>query len=130
MKPASARARTILLVDDQARRRNLRAIVLTTHGYDVQCVTNLVDAQRQYRQQAPDLVLLGLTGNVRSAYRPDLFWSSQPGQRFGFLLNEGQNLCPVLFNGRTVLSSEGPDDFVARVAMLFGRSAPIHAISS
>lgn len=129
MKPASAKARTILLVDDRSGRRNLRAIVLTTHGYDVQCVANLVDAQRQYRRFAPDLVLLGLSGNARSAYRPDPFWCSQPGQRFGFLLNEGQNLCAVLFNGKTVLASEGPDDLVARVAMLLGRAAPIRSIS-
>jgi DNA-binding NarL/FixJ family response regulator len=127
MKRSSNVTPTILLVDDNTRRRNVRAIVLTTHGYDVQCASDLADAQQQYRRQSPDLVLMGLSGNARSAYRLDPFWSAQPSQRFGFLLNEGQNLCAVMFNGRTVMSSEGPDDLVARVAMLLERAAPLRA---
>ena len=125
MKSSPGTLPTILLVDDDTRRRNVRAIVLTTHGYDVQCVTNLVEAQRQCRRESPDLVLMGLSGNARSAYRLDPFWSAYPSQRFGFLLNEGQTLCPVMFNGRMVISSEGPDDLVERVAMLLRRDAPL-----
>jgi DNA-binding NarL/FixJ family response regulator len=129
MKRLSSVTPTILLVDDITGRRNVRAVVLSTHGYDVQCAADLADAQQQYRRQSPDLVLMGLSGNARSAYRLDPFWSAQPSQRFGFLLNEGQNLCAVMFNGRTVMSSEGPDDLVARVAMLFRRAAPARAVS-
>jgi hypothetical protein len=130
VKISPRRLPTILLVDDDTRRRNARATVLTTHGYDVRCVANLAAAQRQCRRESPDLVLMGLSGNARNAYRLDPFWSAYPSQRFGFLLNEGQNLCPVTFNGRALISSESPDDMVARVAMLLRRDASLSAAAS
>ena len=62
-----ASARTILLVDDSPKEEHIRAIMLSTNGYDVNSVSNIDDAYRFSQMKHPDLVLLALrrtaTGN-------------------------------------------------------------------
>ena len=109
----------ILLLDDDAVRRNTRAVMLMTHGYDVHCASTLKQAQAICRETCPRLVLVG-SAYERQAHRWLQQLAIRSQQRVGFLLNEGENLCAVLFNGRTILASEGPDDMVGRVEMLLG----------
>lgn len=57
----SASGRTILLVDDSLKEKHLRAIMLNTHGYDVEAVSDIDDAYRFSQAKHPDLVLLALS---------------------------------------------------------------------
>ena len=117
MKHIATNGSTIVLLDDDAARRNIRAMVLMTHGYDVQCAATVVEAQTICRETRPSVVLVGTGNDCRShSWLRQLAVSSRP--RVGFLLNEGEHLCAVLFNGKTILAREGPDDIVARVAGL------------
>ena len=107
----------VLLLDDDAARRSARAMVLMTHGYDVQCAATIVEAQTICREARPSVVLIGTGYDRRShSWLRQLAMYSRP--RVGFLLNEGENLCAVLFNGKTIMAREGPDDMVGRVEML------------
>lgn len=109
----------ILLYDGDSVRRNTRAMMLMTHGYDVHCASTLAEAQVVCHETAPSLVLIG-GGYERQSHRWLQQLAIRPRQRVGFLLNEGENLCAVLFEGKTILASEGPDDMVGRVEMLLG----------
>ena len=109
----------VLLLDDNATRRAARAMVLMTHGYDVQCASTIMAAQAVCRETQPSIVLIG-TGYDRRSYSWLQQLAAHPWPRVGFLLNEGENLCAVLFNGKTILAGEGPDDMVGRVEMLLG----------
>lgn len=109
----------ILLLDGDTSRRNIRAMMLMTHGYDVHCASTLKEALVICRRNSPQLVLIG-DGPDRQSHRWLQELATRPQQRVGFLLDEGENLCAVLFNGRTIMASEGPDDMVGRVEMLLG----------
>ena len=110
----------ILLVDDNARLRNTRAVMLSTHGYEVESVSDTTEACLRWHVNRPHLVLLALS---KTADR-DFIWcqgmrDSVPAQRIGFLLAESQYLCPVFLDGGVILRGEGPEDFLSRVqAML------------
>lgn len=112
---------SILLIDDNACRRTERALVLATHGYEVECAESYDDAVRQCRVNKPDLLLIGVTHAAESPSPQGHGFICGEQQALGFLLNEGQHLCAVEFNGKLLLAREGPDDFVARVAMLLDR---------
>ena len=58
--PAIARARRILLAEDEKDVAELIRYTLTKEGYDVTLVTNGAEALRQTREIRPDLVLLDL----------------------------------------------------------------------
>lgn len=115
----------ILLVDDNSQLRNTRAVMLSTHGYEVEAVPDTMEACLRWHLKRPHLVLLALS---KTADR-DFIWcqglrDSVPAQRVGFLLAESQYLCPVFLEGRLILQGEGPGDFLGRVqAMLSGVGA-------
>lgn len=116
----------ILLVDDNSQLRNTRAVMLSTHGYEVESVSDTMEACLRWHANRPDLVLLALS---KTADR-DFIWcqgmrDSVPLQRVGFLLAESQYLCPVFLDGGVILKGEGPEDFLGRVqAMLSGVAVP------
>jgi hypothetical protein len=112
---------TILLVDDNSARRSARAMVLFTHGYDVECAASLAAAQPIFEADKPDLLLIGVSERIRPRSALQKFGVSHPQQRVGFLLNEGQELCPVWFDGELLMPAEGSDDVVSRVTALLDR---------
>lgn len=116
------KAKRILLVDDDASRRNIRAVILFTHGYDVHCVPT-ISAAITWAGSEPDLLLIGGV-DVRSDWRwLERIGKQRPKQRVGFLLNEGETLCAVQFEGELLLAEEGPGDLVSRVEMLLQRGS-------
>ena len=126
-KNESGRMR-ILLVDDNSQLRETRALMLSTHGYEVEAVRDTMEACPRWRVCRPHLVLLALseTADRTFSFCPDIR-DSLPTQRVGFLLARSQYLCPVLLEGGVILQGEGPEDFLARVqAILSGvGAAPI-----
>ena len=55
----------ILMVDADRDASNTRAIMLSTYGHDVECVSTVADARSHCRLRHPDLVLVGLNAKVR-----------------------------------------------------------------
>ena len=110
----------ILLVDDNQQLRDTRAVMLSTHGYEVESARDTTEACLRWHANRPHLVLLALS----QAADRDFIWcqglrDSVPAQRVGFLLAESQYLCPVFLEGGVFLRGEGPEDFLSRVqAML------------
>ena len=109
----------ILLVGDTSRRRSSHAIMLSSHGYEVESITCTMEAGRTWRASRPDLVLLALTHAADCTFA---LWrsirESDPEQRMGFLVSDAQYLCPVFFDGRQILHGEGPENIVERVREL------------
>jgi CheY-like chemotaxis protein len=118
-----SRAKKILLLDDDALRRSTRAVILLTHGYDVESVATMSDALRVCGADEPDLLLIGVTQRMTPRSWLDRIGKSHPRQRVGFLLNEGEKLCSVQFEGELLMAEEGPADLVSRVAMLLNRES-------
>jgi CheY-like chemotaxis protein len=116
----SANGRTILLVDDSLKEKHLRAIMLSTHGYNVESVSNIDDAYRFSQAKRPDLVLLALSKDVDGE---STLWErirrSNPRQRIAFLINNSLYLSPV-FRMSDLVRKPGQDDFVERIGALFG----------
>ena len=106
----------ILLVDDNSQMRNTRAVMLASHGYEVESVSDTTEACVRWHAKRPDLVLLALSDTADRAF----IWcqgirDSVPAQRIGFLLAQSQYLCPVFLDGGVLLKGEGPEDFLGRV---------------
>ena len=110
---------SILLVDDDSRMRNLRAVVLSTHGYDVDSASNAVEAQSAWGATRPDLVLVAF-----SRYRAgtleflERIKRLRPQQRIAFVNSESLHLSPLFYNGELIRKAEGPEDFIEQVESL------------
>lgn len=112
----------ILLVDDNQQLRDTRAVMLSTHGYEVESVRDTTEACLRWHANRPDLVLLALSDTADRAFKacPGIR-ESMPAQRVGYLLAQSQYLCPVFLDDFVILQGEGPEDFLGRVqAMLSG----------
>lgn len=106
----------ILLVDDDSQLRSARAIMLSTHGYEVESASDTTEACRRGRASRPDLVVLALTATADRTFSfCQEIRKALPAQRVGFLLAESQYLCPVFQDGGMILPGEGPEDFLGRV---------------
>jgi CheY-like chemotaxis protein len=103
-------------VDDNQHLRDTRAVMLSTHGYEVESVRDTAEACLRWHVSRPHLVLLALSESADQAF----IWcqgirDSVPAQRVGYLLAQSQYLCPVFLDGGVLLAGEGPEDFLARV---------------
>ena len=98
---------------------NAQAMMLSTHGYEVETANNASEARTRWHACRPDLVLLALGDSADGNFG---LWQSireaDPAQRVGFLLNSSQNLCRVYLNGEVILRAEGSDDIIERVQKL------------
>jgi DNA-binding NtrC family response regulator len=116
----SASGRTILLVDDNPKEKHVRAIMLNTHGYNVESVSNITDAYRFSQAKHPDLVLLALS---KDSDGQSSLWErirrANPLQRVAFLINDSLYLSPV-FSMSDLVRKPGQDDFVDKIGALFG----------
>ncbi|HYX69749.1 MAG TPA: hypothetical protein VE825_11495 [Terriglobales bacterium] len=109
---------TILLVDDNAKSRNVRAISLTTHGYEVETIANASENEA-WRRGRYDLVLLSASQRLQRdmpAWRR--IQKEHPRQQFMLVTDGSLQLCPVFYNGQEVLSVQGPEEMLERVAAL------------
>ena len=117
---SSANGRTILLVDDSPKEKHVRAIMLNTHGYNVESVSNPDDAYRFSQAKRPDLVLLALSKDTEGE---STLWErikrANPRQLVAFLINNSFYLSPV-FSMSDLVRKPGQDDFVERIGALFG----------
>ncbi|MGE5112412.1 MAG: hypothetical protein ACM3JB_16225, partial [Acidobacteriaceae bacterium] len=50
----------ILLLESEGRSRDLHAMILMTHGYDIECTANYIQAWNMWRAKRPDLILVAL----------------------------------------------------------------------
>jgi CheY-like chemotaxis protein len=120
MRRGSASGRTILLVDDNPKEKHVRAIMLNTHGYNVESVSNTTDAYRFSQTKHPDLVLLALS---KDSDGQSSLWErirrANPLQRVAFLINDSLYLSPV-FSVSDLVRKPGQDDFVDKIGALFG----------
>lgn len=116
----SASGRTILLVDDSPKEKHVRAIMLNTHGYDVESVSNIDEAFRFSQAKHPDLVLLALS---KDTVGESTLWErikrANPMQLVAFLINDSLYLSPV-FSISDLVRRPGQDDFVDKIGALFG----------
>lgn len=110
---------SILLVDDDSRMRNVRAIMLSTHGYDVHSVSDTAEAHQRWQATRPDLVLLAC-----SRYRAGMLEflekikRASPRQRMAFVNGDSLHLSPLFYNGELVRKAEGPEDLIGQVGAL------------
>ena len=114
-----AHSGSILLVDDDSETRSLRSIMLGTHGYEVDSVSNSADAHVTWKATRPDLVLLALrrysAGTVEFLQE---ITRVSPQQRVAFVNDDSLHLSPLSYNGELVRHAEGPEDLIDRVGAL------------
>ncbi len=123
VKTTSRSAVKIVLVDDEIGHLNPSAIVLTTHGYDVECIATAAAGERCLEID-PDLVLIGLHRDTSHSFRlAHSIRHIRPGQRVGFFMRNEQFLCKLSYEGEAIRDREGADDLVRRVAEML-RSTP------
>jgi DNA-binding NtrC family response regulator len=97
LKTRSTSRCRILLIDNSPHEKRIRAIMLHTHGYDVELTANPEDAYLFCRAEQPDLVLLSLRGERGAELQ---LWNrikrSNPLQRIAFLINNSLHHNPVI----------------------------------
>ena len=110
---------SILLVDNDSSMRNLRAVMLSTHGYDVDSASNSVEAQSAWEVTRPDLVLVAFSRYSAGTLEfLEGIKRVSPQQRVAFLNGESLHLAPLFYNGELIRKAEGPGDFLERVRAL------------
>jgi DNA-binding NtrC family response regulator len=120
-KPGNSRTQrgSILLVDDDSKMRSFRAIMLSTHGYDVDCASNSAEAQLSWEATRPDLVLVAFAhyraGTLEFLER---IKRVRPQQRIAFVNGESLHLSPLFYNGELIRKAGGPKDFIEQVGTL------------
>ncbi len=110
---------SILLVDDDSRMRTLRAIMLSTHGYEVDSASNSAEAHLTWEATRPDLVLVALSRHSPGALEfLERIKRLSPKQRIAFVNSESLHLSPLFYNGELIRKAEGPEDFIEQVGAL------------
>jgi putative two-component system response regulator len=75
------RAPRILVVDDHVANTRLMRELLHDHGYDVSMANNAVEAEREMRENPPDLVLLDVIMPGKTGYELCREWKDDPATR-------------------------------------------------
>ena len=120
-KPGHGRTQrgSILLVDDDSKMRSLRAIMLSTHGYEVELASSSAEAHLSWEATRPDLVLVAFAryraGTLEFLER---IKRVRPQQRIAFVNGESLHLSPLFYNGELIRKAEGPEDFIEQVRTL------------
>jgi len=120
-KPGNGRTQrgSILLLDDDSRMRSLRAIMLSTHGYEVDSVNSPAEAHVRWEATRHDLVLVAFS-RYRSGTLEFLenIKRVRPQQRVGLMNGESLHLSPLFYNGELIRKAEGPEDLIEQVGAL------------
>ena len=75
------RAPLILVVDDHVANTRLMRELLLEHGYDVSMANNAAEAEREMRENSPDLVLLDVIMPGKTGYELCREWKDDPATR-------------------------------------------------
>lgn len=122
--------RTILLVEEAARGRNERAIILGAYGYQVETANSPAEGHLRWNASHPDLVLLALDRCSDAARK---LWAvikqAAPQQRIAFLQDDSLYLCPVFYEGTMVRQAEGTGDFLGSIRALLSGPVPAPAFA-
>lgn len=113
----SASAKTILLVDDSSAEKKIRAMMLSTHGYEVVSTSNTENAYAFCATRRPDLVLLAVAVSDGLALWQRMV-SANPKQLIAFLSGNSLHLSPILSMSDMLRIHESPDDFIGKVQAL------------
>ena len=118
--PVSGRTqRSILLLDDDSRMRSVRAIMLSTHGYAVDSVSNSAEAHMRWEATRPDLVLVAFSRHRAGTLEfLEKIKRASPQQRMAFVNGESLHLSPLFYNGELIRKAEGPEDLIGQVGAL------------
>jgi len=110
---------SILLVDDDSRMRSLRAIMLSTHGYEVDSVRSAAEAHLRWNATRPDLVLVAFSGyHAGTLEFLEKIKLASPRQRMAFVNGKSLHLSPLFYNGLLIRKGEGPADLIRQVGAL------------
>ena len=113
----SANPKTILLVDDNSTERKTRAIMLSTHGYEVVATNNVENAYVLCTTRRPDLVLLAVGVSDGLALWQRML-GANPKQLIAFLSGNSLHLSPILSMSDMLCIHESPDNFIGKVQAL------------
>jgi hypothetical protein len=107
-------AKRILVVNENAAARHETAIILSTHGYDVDTASGAADREPGALY---DLVTLAWSKRLRDdigAWQD--FQQKCPSVRFAFISTPRLRLSSVFLNGRKIRDAQGGDsDVIAEV---------------
>lgn len=120
-KPGNSRTQrgSILLVDDDSKMRSFRAIMLSTHGYEVNSVSNSAEAHLSWQATRPDLVLVAFSRyHAGTLEFLEKIKRVSPQQRVALVNGESLHLSPLFYNGELIRKAEGPEDLIEQVAAL------------
>lgn len=112
----------ILLVDTDENSRKHRAHMLATNGYGVDTISTLSGLGRPWKDAKYRLVLLGIGPRWNTEMEAwKRIQQDYPTQKFMFLLNVSERLCPLFLDDDKIRDEESSDAFLQRVksALMF-----------
>ena len=113
-------APSVLLLQTSGRSRDMHAMILMTHGYDIDCTARAAQAWRMWKTKRPDLVLVALDIHDRRLFEVvERIRRADMSQLVGVLRPA---LCPLSVDGCTVRCATRSDD------VLVAAGAICHAI--
>lgn len=114
--PAVQSTSDILLVDNNEDSRKCRALMLATSGYGVDTISTLSGLGRPWKDAKYRLVLLGIgPGRNTEMEAWKRIQRDCPTQKFMFLLNVSERLCPLFLDDDKIRDEESSDAFLQRV---------------
>jgi len=120
MSRLESRTKRILLVDDDARARNVRSMILSTHGYDVEAVADSDAALQSWKANRPDLILVALSRDSRASFdRVEEIMRSGSEQPVSYVVNNSLRLSALFLNDVMIRHPEEAEAFMHRVQTLF-----------
>ena len=113
MIKAVRHAPSVLLLEASGRSRDMRAMILMTHGHDIECTASAAQAWRIWKTKRPDLVLVALDIHDRRLFEVvERIRRSDMSQLVGVLRPA---LCSLSVDGCTVRRAIPPDDLLVTV---------------
>ena len=100
----------ILLLESRGISRDLHAMILMTHGYDVECTANDDQAWNMWKAKRPDLILVAL--DIREVRLFGLLERIRRLDSSQMVRGLRPRLCSVLFDGCIVRVEMAPDDIL------------------
>ena len=114
MIKAVRHAPSVLLLGTSGRSRAMHAMILMTHGHDIECTASAAQAWRIWKTKRPDLLLVALDIYDRRLFEVvERIRRSDMSQLVGVLRPA---LCPLSVNGCTVRCAMPPDDVLVVAA--------------
>jgi hypothetical protein len=107
---------TVLLIDRNPLKQQLRATVLRTCEIDVRTTDNLAEAQRLCRIQRYDMILLAADGDSDAALISSELWKVSPRQRISLFVGPPKYLKEI--GARQSQSASPPNRFARRLHLV------------